>query len=155
MKFKELISSSRYIIHLYIMAFIASEIILFIVQQKCNLFSDQYYLKMVADDYFKFYFLLLLLSLLTLIHHVVPRKDNVPLLSNQIYVLIIPFIFLFAFYLDGFISICFGVVHYDNNFIELFFFGLFMTTYFAIITVTTMVGRLSMNRRISGVEYNG
>lgn len=155
MKFKELISSSRYIIHLYITAFIASEIILLIVQQKCNLFSDQYYLKMVADEYFKFYWSILLFSLLTIIHHVVPRKANVPLLSKQIYVLMIPYLFLFAFYFNGFISLCLGIVHYYDNFMQLFFFGMFTTIYFLLVVVTTLIGRLSMNRRIYGIEYYG
>jgi hypothetical protein len=155
MKFKELVFSIKYIIYFYIAVFIVSEIILFFVQQKCNLFSDQYYLMMVADNYFKFYLSLLVFSLLTIIHYVLPRKANIPLLSNQIYVLMMPYIFLFAFYLNGFISICFCIVHFYNNWMQFFFFGTFTTTYFVLIIVTTMVGRLSMNRNVWGVEYNG
>lgn len=110
---------------------------------------------MVADSYFKYYCSLLLFALLTIIHQKLPRKNNVPLLSNQIYILMMPYIFLFSFYLDGFISICFGIVEYHDNLMELFFFGLFTTTCFGVIVVTTLIGRQSMTRYVCGVEYNG
>lgn len=155
MKFKELIFSSKHIIHLYVATFIVSEIIFCIVQLKSNLFSDQYYLMMVADNYAIFYLSIILFSSFVLGHNVLSRKDNISLLSNHVYILMLPYIFVFAFYLNGWISICFGMAEFHNTFMALFYYGFFMVSYLVLIIANTLIGRLSMSRRGLEIEYNG
>lgn len=155
MKLKNLIISSKNILYLYVIAFIVSEIIFYLFNQTSPIFSDQYYLEMVADNYTNVYWFIILFSLLILAHHVLPRKDNIPLLSKQVYILMMPYVFIFTFYLNGWFNICFGVIQFHNTFMALFYFGFFMISTLVLILANTLVGRLSMNRSVWGIEYNG
>lgn len=126
------------------------------LNNNCHIFTDQYYLSEISDNFNIIHAYMFIMSALTLIHYthyMSIKRNNIKLLSYYIEIPMIPCLFLLTFNIEVLARMCNGEVRFNNMSIAYLYYGYFMSYYLILIPIITFLAKLStIHRGVMKIE---